>query len=378
MRTRNGIAQLAALAVVAAGALGCEAEATVDDAPKGLTAQGVLSADIDNGTFTVDYANKTATALVKHKINPEVGGYACIPEVSLHIEGGEHNACDLHLDFKADFDGVLKLDRARFWAKGAIFQDDVAIQTFDCPGWTKEPAKGEVVYEGSSSDVELSMVPIAYPQAAKEAAVAHDVLLNPKGKLTMTYKGRHFELNLDPIKFEGDLVSEGSTDLACAQTWQPLPQFELTDINPKSPKAGQTYGLDAFKGKYVAVLMGAGWCASCISQVEYMEKIKKDLEGKGRNDFVMVAINDVSATSPSDQKNICGKQGQATFPIFQGTGTYGWKSFTDPTNGLAAVKNDCFIYAPDGRFVFKHVGKATVNMTQFETELRAALEMTPE
>jgi hypothetical protein len=59
----------------------------------------------------------------------------------------------------------------------------------------------------------------------------------------------------------------------------------------------------------------------------------------------------------------------------QGTSQYGWHSFVDPKTGQKGAKNDCFIYAPDGGFLFKHVGKATVNLTQFDKEVRAALSL---
>jgi thiol-disulfide isomerase/thioredoxin len=368
----------AALTLVAAG---CAAEsdgAAGTAALKPIVATGAFTAAIDGGSFTVDVSGKKVTVLAKHKINEQAGGFACVPELTLEVEGGTYGACGLQLAFKADFDGVLVLDTARFVAKGAIFQDGVAIDTAPCEGWTQEPAKGEVAYEGSNPEVELTMSPIPYPQAAEAKATLRNVLLNPKGKVELRYKGRKFVLDLDPIKFEGDLESEGSSDVTCAQTWQPLPAFDLEDINPKSPHAGESYGLDRFKGRYVVALMGAGWCASCISQVEYMQKIKADLEAKGRNDFVMVAINDKSAAKASDQKQICGKQGQATFPIFQATSTYGWQTFVDPQTGKPGAKNDAFIYAPDGRFLFKHIGKATVNLGQFEQEVRDGLNLQPE
>ena len=163
---------------------------------------------------------------------------------------------------------------------------------------------------------------------------------------------------------------------------KPLPVVKLLDFNPMSATAGQTIGLEGYAGNYVVVLMGAGWCSSCNAQADFMQKIKKDLESKGRNDFVMVVINDKSAATSSYQKemftcnySICAPKGSLlTFPILQGTSTYGWHSFVD-NKGLKGVKNDCFIYRPDGTLVFKHVGKATVNLTQFEQEVRASLDL---
>ena len=160
-----------------------------------------------------------------------------------------------------------------------------------------------------------------------------------------------------------------------------LPYLELKDVNPGSPLYNQTYSLEEFKGKYVAVLMGAGWCASCLSQAHYLEKIKSDFEAQGRKDIAMVVINAASASSPANQDKMCkcskspcpapGKH--LSYTVFQGTGEYDWGTLIDPKTGQNGKKNDCFIYAPDGRFIFKHVGKGTVNLGQFDTEVRDAL-----
>ncbi len=162
---------------------------------------------------------------------------------------------------------------------------------------------------------------------------------------------------------------------------QPLPKVQLLDISPGSPTSGQTVTLDQFAGNYIAVLMGAGWCASCNAQADFMEKIRKDLLNQGRKDVVMVVVNDKSAASKSNQKSmvtcdfsVCSPKGAPLgFPVLQGTSTYGWHSFTDPATGQKGKKNDCFVYGPDGTMLFKHVGKATVNLTAFDKEVRAAL-----
>jgi hypothetical protein len=39
----------------------------------------------------------------------------------------------------------------------------------------------------------------------------------------------------------------------------PLPTWQLEDIQPASPRAGQTYGLDTFSGKVVVVTLVEGY-----------------------------------------------------------------------------------------------------------------------
>ncbi|MCO4760228.1 MAG: redoxin family protein [Myxococcales bacterium] len=383
MNTARNLA-LALTALAAMMMAGCGAEGG-GAATTPLTATGTFTAGIDNSEYTVDYAGAQVTAELQHKLTKE-GQYACVPSVKISItpkhSDADDKSCGLDLEFKADFNGELKLKKAKFYAKSAIFQDGVAIMTFPCEGWAKEPASGEVVYESlDGAEGSLSMKPIAQPQAGQAKAVLSSTALSPKGIVDMKFKGRKFKLDLSQIKVNGSVTSAGSEDVSCAQKYQPLPFVELKDINPGSPLHNQTYSLEEFKGKYVAVLMGAGWCASCLSQTDYMQKIKTDLEAQGRKDFAMVVMNDKTAAKPNDQKKIstCNTKGKCTigenvqFTVFQADGTYGWSSFTDPKTGQKGKKNDCFIYAPDGRFIFKHIGKGTVQLGQFDSEVRAAL-----
>ncbi len=381
--THTWVALLATAALTATGC-GSDVGGTGSSATP-LTAEGAFTAAIDNGDYTVDYTGATVKAELQHKINAS-GQYACVPSVKIEItpphEKADDRSCGLDLEFAADFNGELKLKTAKFYAKSAIFQDGVPIMTFPCEGWTSEPAKGEVAYESvEGAEGFLSMKPIEQPQASAAKALLPNTVLAPKGKIEMKFKGRKFTLDLATIKVSGSVTSEGSETVECAQKYQPLPYVELKDINPGSPLSGQTYSLEEFKGKYVAVLMGAGWCASCLSQAAYMEKIKADLEAQGRKDVAMVVINAASASSASNQKTMCTcnnakcpeKGKHLSYTVFQETSEYGWSSFTDPKTGQKGKKNDCFIYAPDGRFIFKHIGKGTVNLGQFDTEVRSSL-----
>ncbi|MBP47710.1 MAG: hypothetical protein CMH53_07210, partial [Myxococcales bacterium] len=350
-----------------------------------MNVTGGFTAAIDNSEFTLDYAGATVQAELQHKINKS-GQYACVPSVMIKVTPPNGDAadrsCGLDLEFGADFNGELKLKKAKFYAKSAIFQDGVPIMTFPCKGWTTEPAKGEVAYESiEGAEGYLEMKPIEQPAAGQAKAVLSNATLAPKGKVEMKFKGRKFTLDLNGISFNGGAISEGSETIDCAQKYQPLPYIELQDVNPGSPLHNQTYSLEEFKGKYVAIVMGAGWCASCLSQAHYLEKIKTDLEAQGRKDFAMVVINDKSANSAANQDKMCkcskspcpspGKH--LSYTVFQGTAEFGWSTLIDPKTGQAGKKNDCFIYAPDGRFIFKHIGKGTVQLGQFDQEVRAAL-----
>lgn len=101
-----------------------------------------------------------------------------------------------------------------------------------------------------------------------------------------------------------------------------------------------------------------------------MEKIKQDFIKQGKDDFQMIAINAESASAPQHQKAMLGHAGkEVTFPVLQATSkAEGWGAF----NGK---KNDCFMYFANGKLALKHIGKASVNLGLFDTEVRQGLSM---
>jgi hypothetical protein len=220
-----------------------------------LVGQGALTATIDGKDFSIDYTGIAATAVIKHRINTDPDGFACIPEVHLTMQHDKKGACKLELIYKAGFSGQgLLLNNVRFHAKVGIKQDDVVIATVPCPGWTDEPADGEVVYELADGDGSINIAPLEAPDAAKSLAVLNNLELKPQGVVKMKYKGRQFDLDLGKIQFKGDVVSEGDASLSCTKDFQELPKWEHDDVNPDSKGFNTTYGLEAFKGKVVALV----------------------------------------------------------------------------------------------------------------------------
>lgn len=237
-------------------------KANVTDAA--LTPSGGFEAEIDQGKFKVDYSDPVLNKDLKvqagftHRIS--TSGKTCVPAVSISVQRAD-TSCKLELEFKADFNGELVLDDVRFHAKAALMSDDgVPLETYPCEGWTKEPAKGLVVYEmvGGLATVDIGG-PLDQPYAGQETATIPSRTIQPKGTVTMRFKGREFDLKLDGLKFTGTVVSQGGANVACAQEYKPLPELMLKDYNPKSPTYDQMVSMDDFKGKRVAVLMGAGW-----------------------------------------------------------------------------------------------------------------------
>ena len=82
-----------------------------------------------------------------------------------------------------------------------------------------------------------------------------------------------------------------------------MPSFELLDFQPKSPRYGQTYGLEVFKGKTTLVVLLAGWCPFCQSQATQLNKMHQELLAAG-HDIDFVIINKADAIRPEYQENL--------------------------------------------------------------------------
>ncbi|MEN8120079.1 MAG: TlpA disulfide reductase family protein [Bacteroidota bacterium] len=57
---------------------------------------------------------------------------------------------------------------------------------------------------------------------------------------------------------------------------------------------GKTYGLEDFKGKYIYIDFWATWCAPCLSEVPYLEKIIDDYKGKNIV-FISISVDENKA-----------------------------------------------------------------------------------
>ncbi|MSP92136.1 MAG: redoxin domain-containing protein [Myxococcales bacterium] len=384
------------LALLAAGALGCEstppgpAAATGTGAATGttgaqgntgsqfaaskvgasslqaaaqLTAAGGLVSTLDGGEVKVDFEKMKAGVSMRHRLNADPTGKACVPEVAITV-AKEDGSCKLELEFRAGFEGEgLLLDKARFHASVGERQDGVVINTIKCKEWTQTSGiKGEIIYEKIGGEGSLAFAPLTQPNAGKEKATLPKTMLKPEGVLTMKFKGKQFKFDLANLTFSGDAMSIGSKDVACVKQSYDMPKWQFEDINPDSAGAKTTYGMDAFKGKRVIVMMGAGWCASCIAQAKTMQKVRAELIAAGRSDFEVMAINDGSAKA--QQAEMTTKAG-VKFPVFQGGS---WDVHVWDRDGVQkkASKNDAFAYDYNGKPMGFFQGAGTVFMGEFE------------
>lgn len=91
------------------------------------------------------------------------------------------------------------------------------------------------------------------------------------------------------------LVSAGCADeLQPVEPGAPAPGFKLQDFQPESPRFGETYGLDEFRGSVLVLPLYAGWCDTCIGCCSVLNDVYKEWQADGLNVRV-AAINPIDA-----------------------------------------------------------------------------------
>ncbi len=152
------------------------------------------------------------------------------------------------------------------------------------------------------------------------------------------------------------------------------PVWTLEDIQPQSERYGESYGLDAFSGKYVFVAFLVGWCPYCRSQAAILESFRTDAEFEN---VEFVVVHGISANNAEHQSAILTNE--------DGTPRHGMVTFQD-TEAVDAwsiqmgSKDDFFIYGPDGALKTYLPGGQQTNLSTQEGKdylrqsLRQAME----
>ena len=292
----------------------------------------------------------------------------CAPYVQIQAIKTD-GSCLLTLQFESDASGVGKLTAASFDANVVSGGQGKPCAGFIDP--TKYVKANEpMTFTLSGGDARLPMPLVAQPIASQSSGSIAGLKLVPQGVAQLQFKGIKLNLDMSQVTFVGNAKTTGDPELSCTgkPPYTPLPNIKLKDVNPKSATYGQLVDLNGFEGKYVVLLAGAGWCASCVAQSEYMHKMEAKF---GKAKVQMIALNDKTAASPSQQQKLAAK-GKATFPVLQGTSAVGWWTLKDCL-GKKGKKNDAFIWAPDGHFIRKHEGKGTVYLNVFENDVTQAV-----
>ena len=133
------------------------------------------------------------------------------------------------------------------------------------------------------------------------------------------------------------IASAGCADeLAPNEPGAKAPDFQLQDFQPASPRFGETYGLDEFRGSVLFLPLFAGWCNTCIGCATVLNDVYKEWQAEGLS-FRVAAINPANALP--HQKflvDVCD------YPLLQDTDEAGaW-------DALLGTKDDHYVYDADG------------------------------
>ncbi len=114
------------------------------------------------------------------------------------------------------------------------------------------------------------------------------------------------------------------------------PGFQLEDFQPDSPRFGESYGLEEFRGSVLVLPLFAGWCNTCVACASILNDVYKVWLEEGLNVRV-AAINPISGKP--HQKNLVQV---CQFPLLQDTeAARAW-------DALLGSKDDTYFYDADG------------------------------
>jgi hypothetical protein len=128
----------------------------------------------------------------------------------------------------------------------------------------------------------------------------------------------------------------GGADLQPNEPGAAAPGFQLEDFQPKSPRFGETYGLEEFRGSVLFMPLYAGWCDTCIGCADILNDVYKQWQADGLNVRV-AAINPINA-KPHQRYlvEVCD------FPLLQDTEeARAW-------DALLGTKDDNYVYDAAG------------------------------
>ena len=132
------------------------------------------------------------------------------------------------------------------------------------------------------------------------------------------------------------IASAGCSDeLEANEPGAPAPDFRLEDFQPESPRFGETYGMEEFRGSVLLMPLFAAWCPNCVSAAFLLNELYPQWLEEGLNVRIM-SINSIDGRSSQHQLiEAC------SFPLLQDTTEAGvWSA-------LRGTKDDYYVYTAD-------------------------------
>jgi hypothetical protein len=153
-------------------------------------------------------------------------------------------------------------------------------------------------------------------------------------------------------------VDGGTTPDAGAPLQYAYPAWTREDVQPKSPKYKQVYGLEQFRGGTLVVVLLEGYCPYCNSNAGIAEQLQVKLRSENR-DVEIVVLGDANASELVKSTGL---------PVFQDNspGRAAWGLMRS-----GASKHDTFVFAPNGQRTLFWAGTYTGDATKWTTEIGA-------
>jgi hypothetical protein len=153
----------------------------------------------------------------------------------------------------------------------------------------------------------------------------------------------------------GDKTGSSATDPA--QMFK-LPAWQREDVQPKSARFGQSYGLDAYSGKTVVVVLLEGYCPYCQSNSVVAQNLQEELAAE-KLDVQIVILGDPNAEQFASRVSL---------PIFKDRDKSAWYEMR-----TGASKHDTFVFAPNGERTYFWLGSYQGDATRWRADIGKAV-----
>jgi Fe-S cluster biogenesis protein NfuA len=137
-----------------------------------------------------------------------------------------------------------------------------------------------------------------------------------------------------------------------------LPSWMRQDVQPQSERHGQTYGLEAFRGKAIAVVLLEGYCPYCQSNSKLAQELDDELKAEGFDAQIVVLADGYGGEFAS----------RIALPIFQDADKSAWKEMRPN-----AYKHDTYVFAPSGERTYFKAGTYQGEPASWKAETGAAI-----
>ncbi len=128
------------------------------------------------------------------------------------------------------------------------------------------------------------------------------------------------------------------------------------------PLDGEPVHMESFRGRTIFLNLWATWCAPCLAEMPYIQKLYEDLGDEG------IAFITISTDDDVDVARRFVQEKEYTFPVYRVVGPMPplYRSPTLPTT---------WVISPDGKLATVHAGMANYNTRGFKRFLRSLSEI---